>query len=188
MGPPPAGVATATSPAASTSGADVRQYSSTSTPRSQAMPASRARASLACMPTPSTTASASRRLPSASSATQPPSGRACTARRLAFKRNETPCAACNAARWAETPGGTLRAHRRGACSSTVVAQPARRAVAATSRPIQPPPAMTMRRPGPRRARRRKASSRVRSTWTAGPSAPGKAGTMGRPPVHRISLS
>ncbi|MNX95179.1 hypothetical protein D3C86_1274430 [compost metagenome] len=187
---PPASACTdtATSPAAYTSGADVRQYSSTNTPRWQAMPASRASASLAFSPTPSTTACAAMRVPSASSATGRPSSCAWTASRLAPSMTLTPASACIAARYADTPGSTLRAHSRGACSSTVTWVPAWRAVAATSNPIHPPPTISTCLSGPNWARRRSASSRVRSTCTPAWSTPGNGGTTGRPPMHRISLS
>ncbi|KAG1244348.1 hypothetical protein G6F65_021858 [Rhizopus arrhizus] len=48
--------------------------------------------------------------------------------------------------------------------------------------------MTRCLPGPRLARRRRASSRVRSTCTPALSTPGSAGTSGLPPMQRISLS
>ena len=180
-----------------TSGADVRQRSSTSTPRSQAMPASRASTSLGVRPTPSTIASATIEEPSASSATGRPSADPPTARRPAFSRSATPLAACSVARCADTPGCTLRAHSRASRSSTVTLLPDWRAVAATSNPIQPPPTISTCRSGPSRARSRSASARAqhmhavmvhaRQRRHRGPAAGAEDQLVvgQRPPVRRI---
>ena len=189
--------ATATSPAARMWGSDVRHWASTSTPPSQARPASRASSSLGTRPTPSTMVSHASALPSASktserisapSAPSAPSAARAKPRTPAPSNTRTPWARCSANRYADTSAGTVRSHKRLCVSTTTTSAPCWRAVAATSRPIQPPPTTTTLRPGRRAGASACASSMVRSVCSGTWSAPGTASRRARPPVHRMSLS
>ena len=103
-------------------------------------------ASRGLTPTPATTRSAPRR---SSAVTGAPS------------RRSTPCSRCRSAKTCATVGPSTRSSGRSAVSNTVTSQPASRAAAATSSPIQPAPTTAIRPPAPKASLSRSLSSIVR---------------------------
>ena len=103
-------------------------------------------------------------------------------------RTSTPWSAWTAAIAAPIAAPSPRINGAGALSSTSTSLPSVRAVAATSRPMNPAPMTTTRRPPSAiRARRSSESSTDRSTTTSGRSSwPGSV--RGREPVARIAPS
>ena len=94
-------------------------------------------------------------------------------------RRSTPCAVCRSAKMRATSGPRTRTRGRSRASRMVTWAPARRAAAATSRPIQPPPMITSRRPGrsrdligrrPRRCAGRRRARRCRRPSRGGGAA------------------
>ena len=133
------------------SGSEDLSRASTTTPLLVARPAASASWVFGVIPTPTMTASASTRLPSASrtpaaglplSAARPPLSvisLTCTP-----NRRSTPCSRCRPANTWATSGPSTRGSGSAAASRIVTSTPAARAAAAISRPIQPAPITAIR--------------------------------------------
>src|SRR5262249_51905255 len=131
--------ALATSPAANTSGAELRSPASTMTPLPTSRPASVARPVDGIAPMPTTTWSAGSTAPEEVTAalTFPPEPWNAVTDSLV--RNTTPCSLCRLVNTSPSSGPSCRYSATGSGSTRVTSQPASLAAAVTSSPIHPPP-------------------------------------------------
>jgi hypothetical protein len=166
-----------------------RKCSSTLTPLSISSPDALASSVLGVAPTPTTTRSPSIWLPSESrtpvarAESSPVIRATCTP-----QRRSTPWPRCRVANTSATSRPNTRSNGSSAASNTATSTPAISAAAATSKPIQPAPTITIRDTVMNAALSRSQSSTRRSMNTRLASAPGKGSMRGEAPVARSSFS
>ena len=169
-------------------GPEVRSAASATTPLAISRPASAARPVLGTAPIPTTTMSAGSAAPDEviTSPTRPPGPRSSLTD--SPNRNCTPCSRCRSANISPSSEPSARYSAVGSGSTTVTSQPASRAAAVISRPIQPAPTVTTRPPPRKAAASRSESPTVRRYSTPSRSAPGMFSRRGDAPVASSSRS